>query len=73
MSNTVDEKYSITQFVFGKISSFSERHKELLISSEFSELKEELEKMGDICDYYIKSNLINNLYTQLRGIFLSLS
>jgi len=39
----------------------------------FSEAKEESEKMSDICDYYIKSNLINNLYTQLRGIFLTLT
>ena len=67
------EKNNITKFVLEKISSFSEKHKELLTSFDFSEPKEELEKMGDICDYYIKSNLINNLYTQLRGIFLTLS
>ena len=80
MQSTTDEKnleiyqqYNISKFVIEKISSFQQKHKDLLISFIFSDAKEELEKMSDICDYYIKSNLINNLYTQLRGIFLTLS
>ena len=67
------EQYNISKFVLEKISSFQQIHKDLLASFIFSDPKEELEKMSDICDYYIKSNLINNLYTQLRGIFLTLS
>ena len=67
------EEYNITQFVIEKINNFPQRNKDIMTSYIFSEPKEELEKMNDICDYYIKSNLINNLYTQLRGIFLSLS
>ena len=67
------ERNNITKFVIEKISSFSHKCKDLLTSFFFSEAKEELEKMSGICDYYIKSKLINNLYTQLRGIFLSLS
>ena len=67
------EQYNISKFVLEKISSFQQIHKDLLASFIFSDPKEELEKMSDICDYYIKSNLINNLYTQLRGIFLTLT
>ena len=67
------EQYNTSKFVLEKISSFQQIHKDLLTSFIFSDPKEELEKMSDICDYYIKSNLINNLYTQLRGIFLTLS
>jgi hypothetical protein len=67
------EQYNISKFVLEKISSFQQIHKDLLASFIFSDPKEELEKMSDICEYYIKSNLINNLYTQLRGIFLTLS
>lgn len=66
-------KYNISKFVMEKISSFQQKHNDLLASFSFSDPKEELEKMSDICDYYIKSNLINNLYTQLRGIFLNLT
>ena len=65
------EQYNISKFVLEKISSLQQIHKDLLTSFIFSDPKEELEKMSDICDYYIKSNLINNLYTQLRGIFLT--
>ena len=65
--------YNISKFVLEKISSFQQKYNNLLISFSFSDPKEELEKMSDICDYYIKSNLINNLYTQLRGIFLTLA
>ena len=67
------DQYNISKFVLEKISSFQQIHKDLLTSFIFSDPKEELEKMSDICDYYIKSNLINNLYTQLRGIFLTLT
>ena len=67
------KRYNISKFVLEKISSFQQKYNDLLISFSFSDPKEELEKMSDICDYYIKSNLINNLYTQLRGIFLTLS
>ena len=67
------DKYNISKFVMEKISSFQQKHNDLLASFSFSDPKEELEKMSDICDYYIKSNLINNLYTQLRGIFLNLT
>ena len=65
--------YNISEFVIGKIFSFSEKYKTMINNINFSEPKEELEKIADICDYYIKSNLINNMYTQLRGIFLTLS
>ena len=65
------EHYNISKFVLEKISLF--KNNDILTSYIFSDPKEELEKMSDICDYYIKSNLINNLYTQLRGIFLNLS
>ena len=65
--------YDISEFVIGKIFSFSEKYKTMINNINFSEPKEELEKIADICDYYIKSNLINNMYTQLRGIFLTLS
>ena len=68
------EDNNITQFIIDKISSkFNQKNNEMLLSLNFLEPKEELEKMSDICDYYIKSNLINNLYTQLRGIFLTLA
>jgi len=67
------KRYNISKFVLEKISSFQQKYNDLLISFSFSDPKEELEKMSDICDYYIKSNLINNLYTQLRGIFLTLA
>ena len=67
------DTYNISKFVMEKISSFQQKHNDLLASFSFSDPKEELEKMSDICDYYIKSNLINNLYTQLRGIFLNLT
>ena len=66
-------KYDISEFVSKKIFSFNKKYKNMINNINFSEPKEELEKMGDICDYYIKSNLINNMYTQLRGIFLTLS
>ena len=56
-----------------KISSYPKKNNDIIMSLNFSEAKNELEKMSDICDYYIKSNLINNLYTQLRGIFLTLT
>ena len=65
------EKYNISKFVLEKISLYPKKYNDIITSIIFSEAKEELEKMSDICDYYIKSNLINNLYTQLRGIFLT--
>ena len=67
------EKYNISKFVLEKISLYPKKYNDIMTSIIFSEAKEELEKMSDICDYYIKSNLINNLYTQLRGIFLTLT
>ena len=67
------EKYNISKFVLEKISLYPKKYNDIITSIIFSEAKEELEKMSDICDYYIKSNLINNLYTQLRGIFLTLT
>ena len=67
------EKYNITKFVLEKISLYPKKYNDILTSLSFSDAKDELEKMSDICDYYIKSNLINNLYTQLRGIFLTLT
>ena len=67
------EKYNISKFVLEKISLYPKKYNDIITSIIFSEATEELEKMSDICDYYIKSNLINNLYTQLRGIFLTLT
>ena len=67
------ENYNISKFVMEKISSYPKKNNDIIMSLNFSEAKNELEKMSDICDYYIKSNLINNLYTQLRGIFLTLT
>ena len=67
------EKYNISKFVLEKISLYPKKYNDIMTSIIFSEAKEESEKMSDICDYYIKSNLINNLYTQLRGIFLTLT
>ena len=67
------EKYNISKFVLEKISLYPKKYNDIMTSIIFSEAKEKLEKMSDICDYYIKSNLINNLYTQLRGIFLTLT
>ena len=67
------EQYNISKFVLEKISLYPKKYNDIITSLIFSDTKEELDKMSDICDYYIKSNLINNLYTQLRGIFLTLT
>ena len=67
------EQYNISKFVLEKISLYPKKYNDIITSLIFSDTKEELDKMSDICDYYIKSNLINNMYTQLRGIFLTLS
>ena len=67
------EEYNISQFVLEQIKKYPKKYNDIITSIIFSDPKEELEKMSDICDYYLKSNLINNLYTQLRGIFLTLS
>ena len=67
------ESYNISKFVLEKISLYPKKYNDIMTSLIISDAKEELEKMSDICDYYIKSNLINNLYTQLRGIFLTLT
>ena len=67
------EKYDMSKFVIDKISSFSERHNLILTSFHFPIPKEELEKIDIICDYYIDSNLINNIYDQLKDILTKLS
>ena len=67
------EKYNYSKFVIEKVSSFSDKHNAILISLYFPSPKEELEKMNIICDYYIEGNLINKIYTQLKGIFTKIS
>ena len=67
------EKYNFSKFVLDKVSSFSNKHYSILTSLYFPSPKVELEKMKVICDYYIESNLINKIYTQLKGIYIKLS
>ena len=67
------EKYNMSKFVIDKISSFSERHYLIMTSFHFPSPKEELEKIDIIYDYYIDSNLINNIYDQLKDILTKLS
>ena len=67
------EKYGITKFVLERVSSFSEKYFKILINLNFSSTKKELENLSKICDYYIDGNLMNSIYTELRGIFTTLS
>jgi len=66
------EKLGITKFVIEKITSTSETYNNILSSLNFSPIEEEKEKLSKICDYYIEGNLINKIYSQLKGIFTSL-
>ena len=66
------EKYGISNFVIGKITSISEIFNSILSSLFFSPNEEEKEKLNKLCDYYIEGNLINKIYTQLKKIFTSL-
>jgi hypothetical protein len=67
------EKYGISKFVLEKVCSTEKIYENILISLHFSSPKEEQEKLNKICDYYIEGNLMNNIYMQLRGIFIALT
>jgi hypothetical protein len=67
------EKYNISKFVLEKISSFSQKHKAILTSFSFPSPEKEFEKLNSIYDYYIESDLLNNIYIILREIFSELS
>ena len=67
------EKYNISKFVLEKISSFSQKHTQILTSFSFPSPEQELEKINSIYDYYIESDLISNIYNKLREIFTTLS
>ena len=66
------EKYGISKFVLEKVCSNDKIYENILISLYFSSPKEEQEKINKICEYYIEGNLMNNVYMQLRGIFIAL-
>ena len=67
------EKYGISKFVLEKVCSTEKIYENMLISLYFSSPKEEQEKISKICEYYIEGNLMNNIYMQLRGIFIALT
>ncbi len=66
------EKYGISKFVLERVCSNDKIYENILISLYFSSPKEEQEKINKICEYYIEGNLMNNVYMQLRGIFIAL-
>ena len=67
------EYFKISKKTFDELISYSPSIKNLLTHLNFKELKEETEQISNVCVYYIQNNLINNIYTKLRGIFTNIS
>ena len=65
--------FNISKDSFDILISTSYGIKYLLEHLQFKEQKDEKEKINSVCDYFIQNNLINNIYTKLRGIFTNLS
>ena len=64
--------FNISQYVFDKLTSSSEKAHKILCNISFSE-KVNLEKIINITQCYIKSDIINSFYPKMRGLLTSLS
>ena len=71
VTNT-NETFSITKFVYDKLSSSSDKAKEILMNISFAN-SVSLDKVREITQCYIKSDIINSLYLKMRGILTGLS
>lgn len=64
--------FNISQYVFDKLTSSSEKANKILCNISFSE-KVNIEKIINITQCYIKSDIINSFYPKMRGLLTSLS
>ena len=65
------EQYGMTKFICEKIVEMGGEKYVGFIS--FKDEGEEIKKIKEICDYYVDSNLINNIQNKLKSIFGKLS
>lgn len=67
------ETYKISENNYKILSSGSYGIKHLLEHLQFKKTTDEIEKINSVCEYFIQNNLINSIYTKLRGIFTNLT
>ena len=67
------ETYKISENNYKLLYSSSYGIKHLLEHLQFKEPSDEIEKINSVCEYFIQNNLINSIYTKLRGIFTNLT
>ena len=67
------ETYKISENNYNILYSSSYGIKHLLEHLQFKKPNDEIEKINSVCEYFIQNNLINSIYTKLRGIFTNLT
>ena len=70
-NNNNYEQYGMTKFVCEKIIEMG--GEKYIGYMSFREEGEEIKKIKEICDYFVDSNLINNIQSKLKSIFGKLS
>ena len=65
--------YNISEDNYNTLTSYSYGIKHLLKHLQFKEQKDEIEKINNVCDYFIQNNLVNSIYIKLRGVFTNLA